>query len=174
LAEDAPQGFGNFLRARLVGRVPFRDFAFMRTFGEYAHRLAGVTMDIVVLGIGENTHLAFNDPHAASFDDPELVKVVDLDEACRTQQVNDGCFGLLEEVPRRAMTVTIPGLMRAENVFAIVPGKNKAEAVRRTLYEEVSERYPSTILRRHPKAILFLDANSFQSSLSGSGRRRSG
>jgi glucosamine-6-phosphate deaminase len=160
LAEDAPQGFGNFLRERLVGRVPFRDFAFMRTFEEYAHRLAGVTMDIVVLGIGENTHLAFNDPHAASFDDPELVKVVDLDEACRTQQVNDGCFGLLEEVPRRAMTVTIPGLMRAENVFAIVPGQNKAEAVRRTLYEEVSERYPSTILRRHPRAILFLDGDS--------------
>jgi glucosamine-6-phosphate deaminase len=160
LAEDAPQGFGNFLRERLVGRVPFGDFAFMRTFEEYAHRLAGVMMDMVVLGVGENTHLAFNDPHAALFDDPELVKVVELDEACRTQQVNDGCFARLDEVPRRAMTVTIPGLMRAENLFAIVPGQNKAEAVRQTLYEKVSERYPSTILRRHPRAILFLDKDS--------------
>jgi glucosamine-6-phosphate deaminase len=67
---------------------------------------------------------------------------------------------VLEEVPRRAMTVTIPGLMRAEYIFGVVPGAGKAEAVRRTLYEEVSERYPSTVLRRHPRAILFLDGDS--------------
>src|SRR5580658_7715052 len=174
LAEDAPQGFGNFLRERLVGCVPFRTFSFMRTIQEYAHILAEQPMDIVVLGIGENTHLAFNDPHAALFDDPELVKVVELDEDCRAQQVGDGCFGALEEVPLGAMTVTIPVLMRAEYIFGVVPGAGKAEAVRRTLYEEVSERYPATILRRHPKAVLFLDINSFQPLLSGSGRRRSG
>jgi glucosamine-6-phosphate deaminase len=162
LAEDAPQGFGNFLRERLVGCVPFRTFSFMRTIQEYAHILAEQPMDIVVLGIGENTHLAFNDPHAALFDDPELVKVVELDEDCRAQQVGDGCFGALEEVPLGAMTVTIPVLMRAEYIFGVVPGAGKAEAVRRTLYEEVSERYPATILRRHPKAVLFLDVNSFQ------------
>jgi glucosamine-6-phosphate deaminase len=163
LAEDAPQGFGNFLRERLVGRVSMRSFSFMRTIQEYAHKLAREPMDIVVLGIGENTHLAFNDPHAALFDDPELVKVVELDEACRAQQVGevgDGCFGALEEVPRRAMTVTIPGLMRAEYIFGVVPGARKAEAVRRTLYEEVSERYPATVLRRHARAILFLDGDS--------------
>jgi glucosamine-6-phosphate deaminase len=160
LAEDAPQGFGNFLKERLVGRVQLREFSFMRTIQEYAHKLTRESTDIVVLGIGENTHLAFNDPHVAMFGDPELVKEVELDEACRAQQVGDGCFGALEEVPRRAMTVTIPGLMRAEYIFGVVPGARKAEAVRRTLKEEINERYPSTILRRHPRAILFLDADS--------------
>jgi glucosamine-6-phosphate deaminase len=160
LREDAPQGFGNFLRERLFARVFFRRVAFMRTSEEYAHLLARHPPDIVVLGIGENTHLAFNDPHVALFDDPEVVKVVELDEDCRAQQVHDGCFMALEEVPQRAMTVTIPVLMRAEYVFAVVPGKNKAEAVRRTLNEDVSERYPATILRRHPRVILFLDADS--------------
>jgi glucosamine-6-phosphate deaminase len=163
LDEDAPQGFGNFLRERLVGSVSFRTFSFMRTIEEYTHLLTVQPTDIVVLGIGENTHLAFNDPHVALFDDPEVVKVVELDEACRAQQVGDGCFGVIGEVPRRAMTVTIPGLMRAEYIFGVVPGARKAEAVRRTLTEEISERYPSTVLRRHPKAILFLDVNSFQS-----------
>jgi len=166
LDADARQGFGNFLRERLFSKVPFGDVSYMgpcetmRMIEEYAHKLAGQPTDIVVLGIGENTHLAFNDPHAALFDDPEVVKVVELDEACRAQQVRDGCFIALEEVPRRAMTVTIPALMRAEYVFAVVPGKNKALAVKRTLSEAVSERYPATILRRHPRAILFLDADS--------------
>jgi glucosamine-6-phosphate deaminase len=160
LEEDTPQGFGNFLRERLVGKVWMREFSFMRTIEEYAHKLLRAPTDIVVLGIGENTHLAFNDPHVALFEDPELVKEVELDEACRGQQVADGCFGALGEVPRRAMTVTIPGLMRAEYVFGVVPGARKAEAVRRTLTEEISERYPSTILRRHSRAVLFLDEDS--------------
>lgn len=166
LADDAPQGFGNFLRERLFSKVLFGEVSFMhpcenmRIFEKYAYQLAGHPTDIVVLGIGENTHLAFNDPHAALFDDPEMVKVVELDEACRAQQVKGGCFMSLEEVPRRAMTVTIPVLMRAEYLFAVVPGKNKAEAVRHTLTEAVNERFPSTILRRHARAILYLDEDS--------------
>jgi glucosamine-6-phosphate deaminase len=166
LTEDAPQGFGNFLRERLFARVPFRRVAFMRTSEEYAHLLAGHPPDIVALGIGENTHLAFNDPHIALFNDPEVVKVVELDEDCRAQQVHDGCFMALEDVPRRAMTVTIPALMRAEYVFAIVPGKNKSEAVAHTLGDDISQTYPSTILRRHPRAILFLDDESSSSARS--------
>ena len=168
LDEDAPQGFGNFLRERLFSKVPFREVSYMRPCEnmrineEYAYQLTVQPTDVVVLGIGENTHLAFNDPHAALFDDPEVVKVVELDEACRAQQVRDGCFATLEEVPRRALTVTIPALMRAEYVFAVVPGKNKAEAVRHTLTEEISERYPATILRRHSRAILFLEPSSAQ------------
>src|SRR5208283_3884864 len=120
-------------------RVSFGTFSFMRTIEEYAHKLAEQPTDIVVLGIGENTHLAFNDPHAAAFDDPEVVKVVELDGDCRRQQVADGCFGAVEDVPRQAMTVTIPGLMRAEYIFGVVPGARKAEAVRLTLTEEISE-----------------------------------
>src|ERR1700749_184010 len=107
----------------------------MRDWFEYAPKLGEQPTDIVVLGIGENTHLAFNDPHVALFGDPEVVKEVELDEDCRRQQVNDGGFATLEEVPRRAMTVTIPALMRAEYVFAVVPGRNKSAAVRYTLEE---------------------------------------
>jgi glucosamine-6-phosphate deaminase len=162
----APQRFGNFLREWLFSRVPFREVSYMQSCEQYAGRLAAQPTDIVVLGIGENTHLAFNDPHAALFDDPEVVKVVELDAACREQQVHDGCFTDLAEVPQRAMTVTIPGMMRAEYVFGVVPGMNKKEAIAHTLKEEISECYPSTVLRRHPRAILFLDGDSAASALS--------
>jgi len=163
---DAPQRFGNFLRERLFSKVPFREVSYLGSCEQYAALLAARPTDIVVMGIGENTHLAFNDPHAALFDDPELVKVVELDEDCRAQQVHDGCFMALEDVPRQAMTVTIPALMRPEYVFAVVPGKNKAEAVAHTLGDDISQRYPSTVLRRHPRAVLFLDDESFSSSRS--------
>jgi glucosamine-6-phosphate deaminase len=158
LAADAPQGFGNFLKAGLFGRVPFgRVYYLGGDSQQYAQLLLEYPTDIVALGIGENTHLAFNDPHVARFDDPVLVKTVDLDEACRQQQVHDGCFETLEQVPTHALTLTIPALMRARFVYAIVPGARKAEAVAHTLEDEISERYPSTILRRHPNAVLFIE-----------------
>ena len=158
LAADAPQGFGNFLRARLFSLVPFRQVFYMGE--EYAALLEAYPSDIVCLGIGENTHLAFNDPHVARFDDPAMVKVVDLDLDCRQQQVNDGCFAALDQVPTHALTMTIPALMRAGSAFVVVPGPRKAAAVFRTLHEEVDPRYPSTILRQHPDAQLFLDRDS--------------
>ena len=160
LEADSAQGFGHFLRERLFSRVSMREVFYMTDCAEYAGLLAAHPVDIVVLGIGENTHLAFNDPGVARFDDPELVKVVELDADCRVQQVNDGCFGSLEEVPRRAMTMTIPGLMSAGYIFGVVPGGRKALAVKHTLLGEIGERYPATVLRRHPRAVLFLDADS--------------
>lgn len=163
LDADAPQGFGNFLRERLFSKVQMRQVYYMKDCREYTDWLKANPTDIVALGIGENTHLAFNDPHVALFDDPEVVKVVTLDEACREQQVHDGCFGALEEVPRQAMTVTIPALIRADHVIGIVPGKSKTWAVARTLREKVGDRFPSTILREHPGAVLFLDADSASS-----------
>jgi len=162
LGIDFEQGFGNFLYKRLFSLVPFKDVFYMEgmTTEEYSVLLSVYVTDIVCLGIGENTHLAFNDPHAAKFDDPDLVKVVELDLACRQQQVNDGCFAYVERVPTHAMTMTIPALMQAAAAFVVVPGARKAEAVRHTLHEPVSERYPSTILRQHPDARLFLDKES--------------
>lgn len=169
----APQGFGNFLREHLFSKVPFREVFYMGSGGEkggagddeaarsrYAGLLAAHWMDIVVLGIGENTHLAFNDPHVARFNDPEIVKIVELDDACRRQQVNDGCFESFEAVPARAMTVTIPVLMRARFVIGVVPGERKAKAVALTLKEKIGEKYPATVLRRHAGAVLFLDEES--------------
>jgi glucosamine-6-phosphate deaminase len=162
LGVDAAQGFGNFLLDRLFSFVACRDVFYMdgMTAEQYAVLLDTYTTDIVCLGIGENTHLAFNDPPMARFDDPETVKVVELDVTCRQQQVNDGCFAYIERVPTHALTMTIPALMRAPFAFVIVPGPRKAEAVRHTLYDAIDPRYPSTILRRHADARLFLDSES--------------
>jgi glucosamine-6-phosphate deaminase len=168
LDPDAPQGFGNFLRERLFSRVRMKETFLLDGNAKdvaaecrrYAALLEEFPADLVVLGIGENTHLAFNDPHVARFDDPALVKVVELDEVSRRQQVNDGCFLSIEDVPTQALTLTIPALMRAPFIFAVVPGRRKAEAVRRTLREEIGERWPSTVLRGHPGAVLFIDQES--------------
>lgn len=168
LPTSHPQRFGNFLYKKIFGRVPFKQVFYLNESGSndeqecvrYAGLLEQYKTHITCMGIGENTHLAFNDPHVADFRDPELVKLVDLDETCRQQQVNDGCFAFLEEVPSYAYTLTIPALLRADHIFCMVPGKNKAPAVRHTLTEAVSERYPSTSLREHSHAVLFLDRDS--------------
>jgi glucosamine-6-phosphate deaminase len=168
LGKDAPQGFGNFLRAKLFSRVPLGQVHYMDGLAldmqeeceRYSRLLEKDPTDIVVLGIGENTHLAFNDPHVARFDDPVSVKVVDLDADCRQQQVNDGCFTTIGEVPTHALTLTLPALFSASYAYAIVPGKRKAWAVERTLKEEIGAGYPSTILRRHPHSLLFVDRDS--------------
>lgn len=123
----------------------------------YAALLAVAPLDLVCLGIGENGHLAFNDPPVADFADPEPVKVVELDEACRRQQVNDGCFASLDEVPRRALTLTIPTLLSARRLIATVPGMRKATAVRAALREPVSTACPASALRTHASATLHLD-----------------
>ncbi|MGV3508787.1 MAG: glucosamine-6-phosphate deaminase [Sphingobacteriaceae bacterium] len=168
LSADAPQGFGNFLKERLFGKVPFKSVNYLNGNADsldeeckrYSLLLKTHPCDIVCMGIGENTHIAFNDPHVADFNDPALVKVVDLDEQCRNQQVNDGCFNEIGEVPTHALTLTVPALNRASHVFCMVPGEKKAQAVQFTLHNEVSEKYPSTILRNHPSAILFIDSSS--------------
>jgi glucosamine-6-phosphate deaminase len=112
------------------------------------------------MGIGENGHIAFNDPHVASFCDRKTVKVVELDEKCRTQQVNDGCFASLDLVPKYAITLTIPALMKAQFIICVVPGSRKAEAIKATLTGRITEECPASILRRHDNAILFCDRNS--------------
>ncbi len=168
LDKDAPQGFGNFLKERLFNNVTCREVHYLNGNADdvkeeckrYSDLLLKHPTDIVCLGIGENTHLAFNDPHVADFNDPEIVKVVDLDEDCRTQQVNDGCFNTIDEVPTHALTITIPVLFKSTYAYAVVPGKFKANAIYHTLNSEISELYPSTILRRHNHAILFIDENS--------------
>lgn len=163
----APQGFGNFLKDRLFGKVPFRSVHYLNGNAADAkqecERYAALLrqgVDIVNMGIGENTHIAFNDPHVADFNDPQLVKVVDLDYACRQQQVNDGCFETFSQVPTHALTLTVPALMQARYVYCMVPGPNKAAAVKHTLFDGISENYPSTVLRKHPQAVLFVDKDS--------------
>ncbi|MCF0071919.1 glucosamine-6-phosphate deaminase [Dyadobacter sp. CY261] len=168
IAADAPQNFGHFLKVRLFDHVPVRSVTYLNgnatdaqdECDHYAKLLREHPIDIVCLGIGENGHLAFNDPHVAFFDDPLEVKVVELDDACRQQQVNDECFDSFDEVPQTALTLTIPTLMKAKNAFCIVPGEKKAQAIYHTVAEDIQEAYPSTILRQHPNAILFIDKAS--------------
>lgn len=165
LAADAPQGFGNFLKERLFDLAPFNTINYIDgNVADYTAECLRYTAllnefetDIVCLGIGENTHLAFNDPHVADENDPFLVKRVDLDEACRTQQVNDGCFATIDDVPTHALTLTLPALLKAPYAFCTVPAEKKAQAVYLTINEEISDNFPSTLLRKHKNAVLFLD-----------------
>ena len=122
--------------------------------------LAENPTDIVVMGIGENGHIAFNDPPVADFNDNRLVKPVKLDEICRNQQVNDGCFKHIDEVPTHAMTLTVPALMSAPYQFCIVPAPTKAKAVYETLNGNIDEHCPASILRTKENAVLYLDADS--------------
>jgi glucosamine-6-phosphate deaminase len=169
LPDTAPQLFSSFLKRKLFERVQFASVNYINgnttdhkaECERYALLLKNNPVDIVCMGIGENTHIAFNDPHVANFHDPEMVKRVQLDHACRQQQVNDGCFGTLDSVPQYALTLTIPALMSAAYVFCMVPGINKAEAIKLTLKEPVLENYPSTILKTHDNAMLFIDIDSF-------------
>jgi glucosamine-6-phosphate deaminase len=168
LHPDAPQGFGNFLKDRLFSKVNCREVHYLNGNAaiiqdeckRYSDLLIKYPTDIVCLGIGENTHLAFNDPHVADFNDPEIVKVVDLDQDCRTQQVNDGCFATIDVVPTHALTITMPALFKSTFAYAIVPGKFKANAIYHTINSDISELYPSTILRKHGHAVLFIDEDS--------------
>lgn len=168
LNADAPQGFGNFLRDRIFGRASFKSVNYLNgnapeiedECARYEALLAKYPTDIVCMGIGENAHIAFNDPHVADFNDAKMVKVVDLDEACRQQQVNDGCFANLTEVPQYALTLTVPALMKAEYAFCMVPGIKKAQAVYHTLNDDITANIPATALRNHPEAKLYTDKDS--------------
>lgn len=168
LDKDAPQGFGNFLRFAIFGVAPFKSVNYIRIDApdaeeecrRYSKLLSENPVDIVVLGIGENGHIAFNDPPFADFSDERLVKPVKLDEVCRNQQVNDGCFASIDEVPTHALTLTVPALMSGKELFCIVPAKTKAKAVYKTLRGEITPTCPASVLRMHASATLYLDPDS--------------
>lgn len=168
LPNDAPQRFGQFLKRYLFDKVGFRSVNYLdgnaadieAECRRYARLLQEYPPDIVCLGIGENGHIAFNDPAEADFDDPQSVKMVHLDDICRHQQVNDGCFTQLEDVPKAALTLTIPTLIHADYHFCMVPGKTKAQAVHNALYSEISEACPATILRLCRNIVLYVDQDS--------------
>lgn len=168
LEPNAPQSFGVFLKEKLFDEVKPGTVHLMDSSRDvndellrYEKLMQEEEIDIVCLGIGENGHLAFNDPPVADFNDPKLIKVVKLDEVCRQQQVNDGCFATIEDVPTHAITLTIPTLMSGNHLFCIVPGPTKRQAVKGVLEGPISTENPATILRRHPSCILFLDKESY-------------
>jgi glucosamine-6-phosphate deaminase len=168
LPSDAPQLFSRYLHENIFSQVSFYRVHILDSqasdveheCSRYAELLRESEIDLVCMGIGENGHIAFNDPPVADFNDPKVVKVVELDERCRQQQVNDGCFATFNDVPRYAITLTIPTLMSAKVLSIVVPNKFKAEAVRDGLEGEISTECPATILRTHSYARLFLDTQS--------------
>ncbi|MBR3837482.1 MAG: 6-phosphogluconolactonase [Clostridia bacterium] len=167
IAPDAPQGFAQFLRRAIFDRKPFASVNLIDSTAEpqeeavrYSQLLAKNPPDIVCMGIGENGHIAFNDPHVADFQDPAAVKVVDLDDVCRMQQVHDGCFASLELVPKYAMTLTVPTLAGAAYQFCVVPAAAKAQAVKNTVSGEIGAHCPATVLRNCENAVLYCDPDS--------------
>ena len=166
LPAGAPQLFSSYLKTHLFEHVKLKEVHFIDGNGgekemqKYAALLEEKPIDIVCLGIGENGHIAFNDPPVADFEDPRTVKEVELDHACRQQQVNDGCFPRIEDVPSHAITLTIPALMAGQQLYCVVPGKTKRQAVAATLTGPLSTDCPATILRKHPNCTLYLDEDS--------------
>jgi glucosamine-6-phosphate deaminase len=166
--ENHPASFRRYLRERLTQRVPMREFFEIdgsspdidRVRREYVRELSAADPQLCLLGIGENGHLAFNDPPEADFEDPETMKVVTLDAECRQQQLGEGWFPSFDEVPKQALTLTIPAMLKVPKLIVSVPGRRKAQSVRRTVEDPISTACPATILRTHPDVTLYLDEES--------------
>lgn len=171
---DSSWSFRRYLREHVLDHVTPGAFHGIRGESEdpqaecarYAALLPAGGFDIALLGIGENGHLAFNDP-PCDFADPSPVRVVELDEACRVQQVHDGAFATLRDVPTQAFTLTVPVLMAAREIFVMAPGSAKAAAVAAALEGPVTDECPASILRQHARAALYLDRDSASGLVQG-------
>lgn len=168
MSPEHPASFRRYMHEKLTQKVKMQEFREIdgsspdpeAVCRDYIEALHNANPQLCLLGIGENGHLAFNDPPVANFHDPVDMKVVQLDTVCRQQQAAEGWFHSLEEVPQRAITLTIPTLFRVPKLIASVPGKRKASIVRRALDEPVSTDCPATLLRTHPDATIYLDRDS--------------
>jgi glucosamine-6-phosphate deaminase len=164
LDKDAPQGFGNFLKAHIFGLVPFKSVNYIDITAtdpdaeaeRYGKLLDENPTDIVIMGIGENGHLAFNDP-PADFNTERAYIVVDLDEKCRKQQVGEGWFASFDEVPKQAFSMTIKQIMWSKAIVCTCPDERKAEAVKGAVEGPVTNTLPSSILQMHADCTMFLD-----------------
>ena len=168
MAEDHPASFHRWLKSHLVDIVHPGKVNYMfgdtpdsiRECERYAKLLHAAPVDICFIGFGENGHIAFNDPGMADFHDPLAIKRVTMDERCRRQQVGEGHFPTIDAMPKEALTLTCPELLRAEHLICTVPDQRKAEAVRNALTGPITEACPSSIVRTHPAAAVYLDADS--------------
>lgn len=161
LTKEDKASFGNYLNEHIFGKVKFKNVYYVADYGlQYEKMLKENRIDIVCLGIGENGHIAFNDPGVADFNDSQKIKMVRLDNICRMQQVHDGCFENLDSVPEYAYTLTVPEMVSADYMFCVVPATTKAQAVFDTVNDKIDENCPATIMRRHKNAIMYCDADS--------------
>ena len=168
LSENHPASFRKYLSERIINHVKPARMHYIKgdalpiekEIMRYSDLLEGTEIDIACIGIGENGHIAFNDPPVADFEDPVLIKKVKLDRECRMQQVGEGWFSSLDRVPTHALSLTIPAIMNAKTISCVVPDERKANAVKYTIEGPVSTSCPASILRNHPDCHLFLDDNS--------------
>lgn len=171
LEPDSPELFSAYLEKSLFSKVEVKEKHTIQSDTIVSEELERFTallnvapIDIVCLGIGENGHIAFNDPPVADFNDPKVLKVVELDEACRQQQVNDGCFETLKKVPQHAITLTIPTLLKGKYLFCVVIGPTKSQAVKNTLLGPISTACPASILTEHPNCSYFFDKEAYKAT----------
>ncbi|MDD2381871.1 MAG: glucosamine-6-phosphate deaminase [Mariniphaga sp.] len=165
LPDTHPASFRKYLKDRILDIVQPKQVYFLNgdvpdlesEIFRYENLLKTHPVDVACIGIGENGHIAFNDPPVADFNDHRLVKLVELDEGCRRQQLGEGWFPSFDDVPTHALSLTIPAIMNCKHISCVVPDERKAEAVYRTLNDEISTACPASILRVHPNCILFLD-----------------
>lgn len=168
LPPEAPQRFGNFLRQSLFERICLGQVHYLEAnspdleleLERYATLIKRNPPDIICLGVGENGHIAFNDPQDTPFTYARSVKLVTLDVRSRLQQVHDGCFPNLDAVPRQALTMTVTAILASQSLRCVVPGATKANAVREMLEGKIGPRCPASLMRQHPDCILYLDAAS--------------
>jgi glucosamine-6-phosphate deaminase len=168
LGREAPASCARYLSERLFDRVsPGRVNVIDGTVDpiaacrRYADLLKAAPLGLACLGIGENGHLAFNEPRMARFDDPAPMRVITIDATSRRQQVNDGRFPRMADVPAQALTLTIPTLMAAGEIHCVVPGSHKRAAITRTLHGSINTDCPASVLRDHARAHLYLDVDSY-------------
>ena len=169
IAADHRGSFRYYLQEKVKCRITPHQFYFIEGDASeplaqcrhYSKLLQQKPIDLCFLGIGDNGHLAFNEPSVADFCDPDIIKLVKLETKTRQQQVNGGYFPDLDSVPKYAYTLTIPTICKAKKIFCLAPGKHKAEVVEKTLKEAINSRFPATILRNQAQAILFCDRDSF-------------
>lgn len=168
ISDQHPASFRKYLKERILDEVMPKKIFFLngdakdleKEMETYSRALRTHPIDVACIGIGENGHIAFNDPPVADFNDPKLVKLVTLDDACRNQQLGEGWFPTFEDVPEQALTLTITAIMQCKAISCVVPDSRKAKAVYNTLYGKVSTKCPASILRQHANTRLFLDLHS--------------
>jgi glucosamine-6-phosphate deaminase len=167
LPADHPASFRRYLRERLIDHVYPGQIHLIQGDAEdpvaecarLNRIISGDRIDVAFVGIGENGHLAFNDP-PADFHTEEPYRIVELDEACRRQQMGEGWFPSIEDVPRRAISMSIRQIMKSEAIVCTVPEKRKAQAVKQCLEGDISPCHPASILREHPNVAVYLDKDS--------------
>ena len=168
ISADHPSSFRRYVKERVADKIHPRAFHYMKGDAlepileclRYEALVTTAGIDLVCMGIGENGHLAFNDPPVANFKDEEGVKIVKLDDACRQQQVGEGHFPDIPAVPQYALTLTIPALCAVTKMICIAPEKRKANAIKTALQGPISSACPASVLRRQPHATLLLDVDS--------------